>query len=163
MSHPKNRPTARFAFTHPVHLLAFGFGVGLSPLFPGTLGTLVAVPLYLLLQPLPLTIYLCVTGVLLISGIWICGYTSRALAMHDYKGIVWDELVGYLITMMMAPQGWFWVATGFFIFRFFDILKPWPVGWIDHQLQGGVGIMMDDVLAAFYSFVVLQLLVIWIN
>jgi phosphatidylglycerophosphatase A len=157
------QPTAGFVFSHPVHLLAFGLGTGLSPLLPGTIGTLLAVPLYLIMQYLPLWGYLSITAILLCCGIWICQYTTRALGVHDYEGIVWDELVGYLVTMCMAPHGWAWVVAGFVVFRFFDILKPWPVSWVDSHIMGGAGIMMDDVIAALYGFLVVQIAALWLT
>ncbi len=97
------------------------------------------------------------------AGFWICGYTSRALNGKDHEGIVWDEIVGYLLTMSMAPEGWSWVIAGFLIFRFFDIVKPWPANWADSKLDGGFGIMMDDVIAGLYGCAVIQLANVWLN
>ncbi len=145
----------------PRRLLALGFGSGLSPVAPGTFGTLAAVPLYLLLQPLPLIYYLAILIVTFLLGIWLCDVTARQLGVHDHPGIVWDEFVGYWITMLMAPTGWLWVAVGFVLFRCFDILKPWPIRWIDQRVGGGFGIMLDDVLAGIYGLIVLQLIVHW--
>jgi phosphatidylglycerophosphatase A len=160
---PRIQPNVGFIFSHPVHLLAFGLGTGLSPVFPGTIGTLLGIPLYLVIQHLPLWAYLCITAILFICGVWICQYTTRALGAHDYEGIVWDELVGYLVTMCMAPQGWAWMVVGFVVFRFFDILKPWPVSWADRHIKGGAGIMIDDVIAALYGYLVIQIAALWIN
>lgn len=143
---------------NPVHLLAFGFGSGVLPFAPGTFGTLVAVPLYLLLQPLPLLSYLATLLVAFIAGVWLCEKTSRDLGVHDHGGIVWDEIVGYLLTMTFAPQGWVWLLLGFVLFRLFDIFKPWPIRSIDRQVKGGFGIMLDDVLAAIYALLILQLI-----
>lgn len=145
----------------PRRLLALGFGSGLAPVAPGTFGTLAAVPLYLLLQPLPLMYYLAVLIVTFLLGIWLCDVTARQLGVHDHPGIVWDEFVGYWITMLMAPAGWLWIAVGFVLFRCFDILKPWPIRWIDKRVGGGFGIMLDDVLAGIYGLVVLQLIAHW--
>jgi len=141
----------------PVHFLAFGFGSGLSPKAPGTMGTLVAIPLYLLLSPLPLLGYLLVLVVMSLAGIWLCGESSRRLGVHDHGGIVWDEFVGFLLTMTAAPQGWVWIALGFALFRLFDIWKPWPVRIADRQIHGGLGIMLDDLLAGVYAWLLLQL------
>ena len=143
---------------NPVHLLAFGFGSGVLPFAPGTFGTLVAVPLYLLLQPLPLLSYLATLLVAFIVGVWLCEKTSRDLGVHDHGGIVWDEIVGYLLTMTFAPKGWVWLLVGFVLFRLFDIFKPWPIRSIDRQVKGGFGIMLDDVLAAIYALLILQLI-----
>ncbi|HHH12835.1 MAG TPA: phosphatidylglycerophosphatase A [Thiolapillus brandeum] len=142
---------------NPVHLLAFGFGSGLAPVAPGTFGTLAAVPLYLAMARLPLAAYLAVLAVVILAGIWICGRTSRDLGVHDHGGIVWDEFAGFLVTMIAAPAGWPWVVAGFLLFRLFDILKPWPIGWLDRRVKGGLGIMLDDLLAGLYGWVVLQL------
>jgi phosphatidylglycerophosphatase A len=141
---------------NPVHFLAFGCGAGAVPVAPGTFGSLVAVPLYLLLQGLPLAYYLIVVAGMLIFGIWLCGRTAADIGVHDHGGIVWDEIVGYLLTMAAAPPGGLAVALGFFLFRLFDILKPWPIRLADRQVGGGFGIMLDDVLAAVYSWLVLQ-------
>jgi phosphatidylglycerophosphatase A len=143
---------------NPLHLLAFGFGSGLAPIAPGTFGTLVAIPPYLLLQSLPQTFYLGVVLFGFILGVWVCGRTSADLGVHDHGGIVWDEVVGYLLTMTLAPSGWGWVVVGFLLFRLFDILKPWPIRWFDQRVPGGFGIMLDDVLAGLYAGLVLWLI-----
>jgi len=109
---------------NPIHFLSLGFGSGLSPYAPGTFGTLAAIPVYLLLQPLSLWLYLLVTLITLVIGFYICGETAKALGVHDHGGIVWDEIVGYLITMIAVPLDWKWMLAGFVLFRFFDILKP---------------------------------------
>ncbi len=131
----------------PGHLLALGFGSGLAPRAPGTFGTLAAIPVYLLCAQLPLTIYLLVVVATFMLGIYVCGRTARALGVHDHPGIVWDEVVGYLLTMAWAPPGWLWVVLGFVCFRLFDILKPWPIRVLDRSVHGGFGIMIDDALA----------------
>ncbi len=150
--------TAKMVFSSPVHFLAFGFGSGLSPRAPGTAGTLAAIPLYLLLMQLPLAGYLLVLLVISLVGIWICGESSRRLGVHDHGGIVWDEFAGFLLTMIAAPQGWVWILAGFLLFRLFDIWKPWPIHIIDSQVSGGLGIMLDDILAGIYALLALQLL-----
>lgn len=142
----------------PARILACGFGSGASPYAPGTVGTLAAIPLYLLLQPLPIAIYLWTTAVLFAVGIWACHVTARSFGVHDHGGIVWDEFVGYLLTMAAAPRGWHWVVLGFVIFRLFDILKPWPVRWLDRHVAGGFGIMLDDLAAGAYALAAMQLI-----
>jgi len=150
--------TARQVFTHPVHFLAYGFGAGLSPKAPGTLGTLVAIPLYLLLMMYTNgAVYLAVLAAALVAGIFICGYTAAATGVDDPKGVVWDEIVGYLITMLGLPLGWVWALGGFLLFRLFDIWKPWPIRWLDRHVRGGFGIMLDDVVAAMIACVLLNL------
>lgn len=143
---------------NPVHLLAFGFGSGVAPKAPGTWGTLAAVPFFLLLQDLPLLAYLAVILVSTLVGVWLCDVTAKDLGVHDHPGIVWDEFVGFFITMIAAPSGWLWLVIGFILFRLFDILKPWPINAIDKEVDGGLGIMLDDVLAGVMALACLQLL-----
>ena len=141
---------------NPLHLLSLGFGSGLSPFAPGTCGTLAAIPLYLLLAQLPFWYYLAAVAVAFAIGVYLCGYTSKALGEHDHGGIVWDEFVGFWITMIAVPVTWQWILAGFVLFRLFDIVKPWPVRVADAKMKGGFGIMFDDVLAALYALIVLQ-------
>lgn len=141
---------------NPIHFLAFGLGSGAAPKAPGTVGTLAAIPFYLLLQPLDLVWYALLVSVAFIAGVYLCGKTSADLGVHDHGGIVWDEFVGYWVTMFAAPLGWGWVVLGFALFRFFDILKPWPIGWADKQVSGGLGIMLDDLLAGIMAALCLQ-------
>ncbi len=140
----------------PIHFLALGFGSGLAPKAPGTFGTLAAIPLYLLLSGLESWLYAVVTLVAAIAGFWICGQSAKRLNVHDHPAIVWDEIVGYLITMFMLPDSLEWVVAGFVLFRFFDILKPWPISWLDRHLKGGFGIMVDDIVAGLFSLAILQ-------
>lgn len=142
----------------PVHLIAFGFGSGLSPYAPGTFGTLVGVPFVLLVAPWGLTAQLAFVLAAFLLGIHVCGESARRLGVHDHGGIVWDEVTGYAITMLAAPPEPIWLAAGFALFRFFDIVKPWPIREADHSLRGGLGIMLDDVLAAIYAGAVLYLM-----
>ena len=144
---------------NPIHLLAFGFGAGLSPKAPGTMGTVVAVLIYLVLPSMPPTIYVGLILLSFVFGIWICGKTAEDLGVHDHGGIVWDEFVGYWVTMFMAPSGLFWVLLGFVLFRLLDIFKPWPIKWADKELAGGLGIMLDDVLAGIMAALCMQALV----
>ena len=148
---------------NPIHLVAFGFGAGLSPKAPGSVGTIVAVLIYLVLPSMPPIIY---AGLVLLSfffGIWICGKTAEDLGVHDHGGIVWDEFVGYWVTMFMAPSGIFWVLLGFVLFRLLDIFKPWPIKWADKELAGGLGIMLDDVLAGIMAALCMKALVVLIG
>ncbi len=149
-------PTFKQLCLQPVHFLAFGFGSGLSPKAPGTMGTIVAVPLYLLMADMGLTAYIAMLVITFAIGVYLCDKTSKDMGVHDHGGIVWDEFVGYWITMLAAPQGWQWVLLGFVLFRFFDVVKPWPISWLDKHVQGGFGIMIDDVLAGFMALLVMQ-------
>ncbi|WP_366760432.1 phosphatidylglycerophosphatase A [uncultured Thiodictyon sp.] len=139
--------------------LAQGFGSGRAPWAPGTFGTLPGVALYLLLAGLGLTLgpYLAVTAVLLLIGIPLCGLAAQALGRSDPPSVVWDEIVGYLITMIAIAPSWPAVVAGFAAFRLFDIWKPWPIGWIDRQVGGGLGIMLDDVVAGLMALAVMHL------
>jgi phosphatidylglycerophosphatase A len=138
------------------YFLAFGFGAGKAPVAPGTFGTLVGIAAYLLLQPLSALSYAVTVLALFALGVWLCQVTERDLKVHDHPGIVWDEIVGYLITMFMAPAGWAWIVAGFLLFRLFDIWKPFPIRQLERRIQGGFGNMLDDALAGLYSLAVLQ-------
>jgi phosphatidylglycerophosphatase A len=148
---------ARFMLS-PVHALALGFGAGYMPKMPGTAGTLAGVVLYLPLQFLPWPWYLGVVALLFLTGLAICGAAAAALEVHDHPAIVWDEITGFLLTMALAPRGWVWILVGFVLFRFFDIAKPWPIKQADRAVGGGLGIMLDDVLAAVYGWIFLHII-----
>lgn len=141
----------------PGHLLSFGFGSGLSPYAPGTIGTLAAVPIYLLLSMLPPMIYLLATLSSIFLGIYLCGRTSKVLGVHDHGSIVWDEFAGFFITMLFVPANLTTVVIGFCLFRLFDIIKPWPISVIDSRISGGLGVMLDDVIAGLFALVVMQI------
>lgn len=146
----------------PVHWLAFGLGSGLAPKAPGTFGTLAAVPLFLLMHHyLSSTEYLFVVLFASVAGIYLCGQTARHLKVHDHPGIVWDEFVGFWITMLAVPVSVGTLLAGFVLFRLFDIAKPWPIKWVDAKVSGGLGIMLDDVLAGIMAGLSLHLL-LWL-
>ena len=149
------KPVPAKFLLHPVHAAALGLGAGYAPVMPGTAGTLVGVILYMFMQSLALPWYLAVTLLMLLAGIAICGFTAAALEVHDHPAIVWDEIVGYLITMIAAPPGWGWMVAGFVLFRLFDIWKPWPIKQVDKAVPGGLGIMADDVIAATYGWLLM--------
>jgi len=155
------KPTARQLLTNTNHLFAFGFGSGFAPKAPGTFGTLAAIPVYWLIADLSLPLYVLWLVVTFALGVYWCHKSSEALEVHDHPGIVWDEMVGYWLTMLLAPAGWLWMLIGFVLFRIFDIVKPWPIGWVDRRISGGFGIMFDDILAAIYAWIVLQALAWW--
>lgn len=152
-----SRLTARQILKDPVLLLAFGFGSGLSRKMPGTMGTLAAIPLYLALMQTPDWLYFLATVLSIIAGIFICDNAADKLQVHDYGGIVWDEIAGFLITMCWLPFSWQNLFAGFVLFRFFDILKPWPIKWLDQHVHGGLGIMLDDVVAGIFAALLLWL------
>jgi phosphatidylglycerophosphatase A len=149
---------AQRVWQNPAYFIAFGFGSGLMPIAPGTWGTLAAIPIYYLMRDLPWPLYVMLTIAAFILGVWVSDRVSKDLGVHDYKGIVWDEVVGYLLTMFLAPPGLFWIVLGFVLFRIFDIWKPQPIGWIDQKVNGGLGIMLDDVVAAVPAWLILQVL-----
>ena len=149
---------SRVSLYNPIHFLALGFGSGLAPKMPGTFGTLAALPLVVLfLHLFSLPIYIIVTILMSIIGIWICGKTADDMQVHDDSSIVWDEVAGMLITMIAVPLNWQNLVIGFVLFRLFDILKPWPISYLDKHVHGGFGIMIDDVLAGLFALGVLHL------
>ena len=152
----KPDPVPAGLLLNPVHFLSLGFGSGLSRIAPGTMGTLAAIPVYLFIHELSPLYYSLLVLLFLFSGFWLCQKTSVALGVDDHSGIVWDEIVGYLITMAFVPTNVITVILGFLLFRLFDIVKPWPIRNLDRKLHGGVGIMLDDVLAGLYAAIVLQ-------
>lgn len=139
----------------PVHLLALGFGAGLAPRAPGTVGTLAAAPLIMFIGSFGRIALACAALVMIVSGVYICGRSATKLGVHDHPGIVWDEFAGYAVTMLAVPVTWQWMLAGFVLFRFFDIVKPWPIREADHSLRGGLGIMLDDVIAGAFAGVAL--------
>jgi len=135
---------------HPVQLMALGFGSGLAPKAPGTFGTLAAIPFFLLMMSLPLWLYCFVLFATFVLGVYLCQSTSDDFGVHDHSAIVWDEFVGLWISLLPVVYvgfSWHWLLLGFILFRFFDIVKPWPICWLDKHVHGGLGIMLDDVLA----------------
>lgn len=146
-------PGMRWLLRHPVCWLGFGFGSGLAPKAPGTFGTLPALPLtWLLLQtgwPLPWLLWL--VALLFVVGIPICSHTERALGRQDYGGIVWDEIVAMMLVLLLVAPGWLSWLLAFALFRLFDALKPWPIRWFDARVHGGLGIMLDDLIAAGFA------------
>ncbi len=144
--------------SNPLHFCAVGFGSGLFPKAPGTMGTLLAVPLYYLLSFLSVEAYFIMLIIGSLLGFWFCHVTSHDMGVHDHKCIVWDEFIGYWITMFMVPFSLQWAFVGFVLFRFFDILKPYPISWLDKNVQGGFGIMIDDIVAGLFATGCLQLI-----
>ncbi len=149
-------PDWRLVWRNPALLLAFGLGSGLSPVAPGTMGTLVAIPLYYLMAWLldPLWLYGAIAAALL-GGVWICGVAGRAVGEVDYGGIVWDEIAAFWLVLAFTPARPLWVVLAFVLFRLFDIWKPYPIDWVDRRFKHPAGVMLDDVLAAAYTLIVL--------
>jgi phosphatidylglycerophosphatase A len=151
----RHRPSARI-LREPVQLLAFGFGAGLSPWAPGTAGTLLALPAAWLMMDWPLAWRAAVVVAAVVCGVFICDASARRLGMHDYPGIVFDEIAAMLLVALVLPKHPVWFASAFILFRIFDILKPWPIRDLDHRLKGGIGIMLDDLMAALYAMACLK-------
>jgi len=146
------KPGWRFLFSHPAHLLSFGFGSGLARKAPGTFGTLVGFPIYWYLAPRLSDMWFLLVLILAFAiGVRVCDITGKALGVADYSGIVWDEIVAFMLVLFFTPQGWEWSLLAFMLFRFFDIVKPQPIRYFDSYWHGGLGVMFDDLLAAGYA------------
>ena len=152
----------KVALGSPAGWLAFGFGSGLSPFAPGTMGTLAAIPFTFALKGLGTIGFWLVLVLLFVLGISLCGHVSKKLGVHDHGGIVWDEMVGYWLAVAFIPLQWQWLLAAFLLFRFFDIFKPWPIRQIDKKISGGFGIMVDDIVAALFTMVILAVLQYWL-
>ncbi|NWG40001.1 MAG: phosphatidylglycerophosphatase A [Hydrogenophilaceae bacterium] len=154
------KPDWKFAISHPAHFIALGFGSGLAPKAPGTIGSLAALPLFwLIAQAIDnaalLAAFLTFS---FLAGIWACAITGKNLGVADHGGIVWDEIVAMWLILAVVPFGWAEWLAAFALFRFFDILKPWPIRQLDARLKNGLGVMLDDVLAAIYALAIFKAL-----
>ena len=149
--------TREIALSTPTGFLAFGLGSGLSPKAPGTAGSLAALVLAVPLVALPLWLGIVIVFLAFWVGVYLCAATSQRLGVHDHGGIVWDEFVGMWMVLLFVPQELLWWLAAFVLFRLFDVLKPWPIQWLDRRVEGGFGIMIDDVLAAIYALIPLLL------
>lgn len=152
------RPSWRFVRRHPAHFIAFGGGIGLVPFAPGTLGTLLAFPFYWIAAPLlaPGIFLLLVCGFFGI-GVWACEITGRTIGINDHSGMVWDETVAFLLVLFVAPATLYWQAAAFLVFRLFDILKPQPIRYYERRFRNGFGVMLDDLVAAFFTLLALAI------
>ncbi|ERH65212.1 MULTISPECIES: phosphatidylglycerophosphatase A [Pantoea] len=152
----KDVAKSRLRMANPWHLLATGFGSGLSPIMPGTAGSIAAIPFWWLMTLLPLQLYSLLVLIGISVGVYLCHRTARDMGVHDHGSIVWDEFIGMWITLMAIPaMSWQWVLAGFVIFRIFDMWKPWPIRWFDRNVHGGMGIMVDDIIAGVISAAIL--------
>lgn len=150
--------TQKILLKNPYCLIAFGFGTGLLPFMPGTFGTLLAIPFYLVLAQFSCKLYFLFSMISFLIGIWICRVAEIMVGIEDFSGIVWDEMVGFWVTMFMVPISTFSIVCGFLIFRAFDVLKPWPISFLNHRVHGGLGIMLDDLVAGIASCICLHIL-----
>jgi phosphatidylglycerophosphatase A len=152
------RPDRKFLLSHPAHFLAFGFGAGLIHKAPGTWGTLVAFPIFAIMQFGGFVAVLAAAVALFVAGIWAAGVAGRSLGVADHGGIVIDEIAAFLLVLAFTPAAVTWWVIAFLLFRLFDIWKPWPIRWADRTVKGGFGVMFDDVLAAGFSIACILLL-----
>jgi phosphatidylglycerophosphatase A len=152
------RPGFKFVFSHPAHFIAFGFGAGLSPFAPGTAGTLVGFPFFWLIGAYYTSAEMLVLiAVLFAIGVWACGVTGRNLGISDHGGMCWDEIVAFLLILVIAPDGLYWQVAAFFLFRVFDVVKPSPIRELELRMKGGFGVMFDDILAAGYTLLAMAI------
>ncbi|MBO1255282.1 phosphatidylglycerophosphatase A [Alteromonas sp. 5E99-2] len=142
---------SRIKLTNPWHFLALGFGSGLAPFMPGTFGTLAGLPFLILIDYIPMAGFAALTAVFAVLGISICEKTAKDMKVHDHGAIVWDEIVGIMLTFLWIPLSLPTIVAGFVLFRLFDILKPWPISLLDRNVSGGLGIMVDDVFAGIFA------------
>jgi phosphatidylglycerophosphatase A len=149
------RPRPGFAFSHPAHIVAFGFGAGLAPFAPGTAGTLLAWALGWALGGLHPGLVLSTAAVFFVIGLWACEVTGRHLGIADHSAMVWDEVAAFLLVLAIVPRELAWQAAAFVAFRFFDIAKPPPIRHFERRFGGGFGVMFDDLVAAAYTLVLL--------
>ncbi len=158
MSQPPNpSQSPRALLRHPLGWIATGFGSGFSPRAPGTVGTIAALLPWWWLRELPLPYYLAAIVIAFAIGVWASSWVVQRSGVSDPQVVVWDEFVGVWIALIAAPIGWPWMLAGFALFRLFDIWKPWPVSWADEKVGGGLGVMLDDVIAGIYALIVMQI------
>lgn len=153
----------RVSLKNPVHFLALGFGSGLIPVMPGTFGSLAAMPLLIPFLFMPDYALLVVAVIASIVGIYLCGKTAEDMQVHDHGSIVWDEVAGILLTFVWVPMTLWTLVAGFLLFRFFDIVKPWPIGPVDKYVSGGLGIMLDDIIAGLMACASLHAILLMIG
>ncbi len=146
----------------PLVFIACGFGVGAMPILPGTCGTLLGVVFFLLLSKLSLLWYCVVAIWFFIVGIFLCDFANKRFGTDDHPAAVWDEIASFLFVMIAIPHTAYFLWGGFFLFRVFDMWKPWPIRWVDKHIHGGIGVMLDDLLAAIFSWLILFTLSKWL-
>lgn len=150
-------------WTNPIEFIACGFGVGAIPYMPGVFGTMLGVFFYIFFSRFSLLTYSIIALVFFVFGIIICDITNRHFGTFDHPAAVWDEIVGFLFVMIAIPKIWYFILMGFILFRIFDIWKPWPISWIEKNIGGGLGVMIDDIMAALYTWIILNIIVNILN
>ena len=161
MANQYPQPTCKLLLSHPAHFFALGFGSGLAKKAPGTFGTMMGLPLFWLINSYTLTTQLALIGLLFLVGIYFCDKTGQALGVSDHGSIVWDEIVAIMLVLTFTANQWHWWLAAFLLFRLFDIWKPFPIRQCDAKVKGGLGVMLDDLLAAIYAILSLKALA-WI-
>lgn len=156
------QPDFKLLLSHPAHFCALGFGTGLAKKAPGTFGTLIGMPLFLLIARLDVYSQFAIISALFLIGIYFCDKTGKALGVSDHGGIVWDEIVAIMLVLTVTPYQWQWWLAAFLLFRLFDIWKPAPIRQCDARVKGGLGVMLDDLLAAVYAIISLKIL-LWLS
>jgi phosphatidylglycerophosphatase A len=156
-------PSLQFLLRHPSHFIALGFGTGLSPKAPGTVGTMVGLPLFWILSFTPESTHFITLAALFLVGIPLCTKAGNALGVSDHGSIVWDEIVAMMLVLKFTPASPLWWAIAFVLFRLFDIWKPAPIHQCDAKLKGGFGVMFDDLLAAIYAIICMKVLCLALN
>lgn len=154
----QTQPNFKLLLSHPAHFCALGFGSGLAKKAPGTFGTLAGLPLFLLIAGLDFYTQLIIIAGLFLIGIYFCEKTGQALGISDHGSIVWDEIVAIMLVLTVTPYQWQWWLAAFLLFRLFDIWKPAPIRQCDAKIKGGLGVMLDDLLAAVYAIISLSAL-----
>lgn len=150
-------PNLKFLLQHPIHFFALGFGSGLAKKAPGTIGTLVGLPMFWLISGYSLTLQIALIALLFLVGIYFCAFTGKNIGVADHGSIVWDEIVAMMLVLAFTPMLWAWWLAAFSLFRLFDVWKPFPIRQCDAKLKNGFGVMFDDLLAACYSIILLKI------
>lgn len=156
-----NKPSVALLLQHPAHFFALGLGSGLAAKAPGTVGSLLGLPFFWLISVYALSTQLVIIAVLFLLGIYFCQVTGKALGVPDHGSIVWDEIVAMMLVLTVTPNEWPWTLTAFLLFRLFDIWKPYPIRQLDRRLKNGLGVMLDDLLAAGYAMLSVQILMVF--
>lgn len=151
----KKNKIPKSIWKNPIELIACGFGIGAIPWMPGTFGTILGIIFYIFLSRFSLLTYIIIAIFLFIFGVIICDITNRRFGTFDHPAAVWDEIVGFLFVMIGIPKVWYYIFIGFILFRIFDVWKPWPISWLEKNIIGGLGVMIDDIVAALYSWIIL--------
>jgi phosphatidylglycerophosphatase A len=154
-----NRNAPKTIWTNPIHFIACAFGFGALPWAPGTWATLATIPIIIALKHFPDWVYLLITFAMILAGIYVCGVTNRDFGTEDHPACAWDEMASFPLVMFIVPLTFWHVVIAVVLFRFFDILKPWPIRWLDRHIHGGLGVMLDDVVAAIFSWLIMQIVI----